>query len=62
MIVWSLGNIEAPIVFYHLKGFDSLLIIQELCKFHFKINIIPNGSEKYMSFNISNKLVFNNSL
>ena len=27
-------------------------------KFDFKINIIPNELEKYMSFNINNKLIF----
>ena len=32
--------------------------MQELDKFHFKINVIPNGLEKYMSFNINNKLIF----
>ena len=30
--------------------------MQELDKFNFKINIIPNGLEKYMSFNINDKL------
>ena len=33
--------------------------MQELSKFNFKIIIIPNGPEKYMSFNINNKLVEN---
>ena len=32
--------------------------MQELGKFNLKINVIPNGLEKYMSFDISNKLVF----
>ena len=27
-------------------------------KFNFKINVIPNGLEKYMSFTINNKLSF----
>ena len=31
--------------------------MQELCKFGFKINVIPNGLEKYMSFSLNNKLV-----
>ena len=30
--------------------------MQKLGKFNFKINLIPNGLEKYMSFNINNKL------
>ena len=32
--------------------------MQELCKIDFKINVIPNGLEKYMNFNINNKLIF----
>ena len=33
-------------------------IMQELGKFNFKINVIPNGLEKYISFKIKNKLAF----
>ena len=36
--------------------------MQELGKFNFKINIIPNGLEKYMSFSINNNLSFIDSL
>ena len=32
--------------------------MQELGKFNFKINVIPNILERYMSFKISNKLIF----
>ena len=32
--------------------------MQELGKFNLKINVIPNGSEKYMSFSINNELSF----
>ena len=32
--------------------------MQELGKFDFKINVIPNGLEKYMSFSMNNKLAF----
>ena len=32
--------------------------MQELGRFDFKINVIPIGLEKYMSFNINNKLFF----
>ena len=35
--------------------------MQELETFNFKINVIPNGLEKYMSFNINNNLIFINS-
>ena len=32
--------------------------MQELHKFNFKISVIPNGLENYMSFNINNKSTF----
>ena len=32
--------------------------MQELGKFNFKINVIPNVLEKYMSFSLDNKLFF----
>ena len=32
--------------------------MQELGDFSFKINVIPNGLEKYMIFTINNKLSF----
>ena len=32
--------------------------MQELDKFNLRINVIPNGLEKYMSFSINNKLSF----
>ena len=32
--------------------------MQDLGKFIFKINFIPNGLEKYMNFNINDKLIF----
>ena len=32
--------------------------MQELGEFNFKMNVIPNRLEKYMSFNINNKLIF----
>ena len=35
--------------------------MQELGKFNLKINVIANGLEKYMSFNINNNLSFINS-
>ena len=51
-------NQKIPVVFHNLKNYDSNLIIQELGKFNLKINVIPNGLEKYMSFTINNKLSF----
>ena len=46
-------NHKIPLVFHNLKNYDSHLILQDL-----KINVKPNGFEKYMCFNINNKLVF----
>ena len=37
---------------------DSHFIMQELDKFNLKINVIPNGLEKYMSIGTNNKLNF----
>ena len=55
-------NHKIPIVLQNLKHYDSHLIMQELGKFNFKINVIPNILERYMSFNISNKFIFIDSL
>ena len=49
---------KCPIVFHNLESYDSHLFMQELGKFNVKVNVISNGLEKYMSFNISNKLSF----
>ena len=35
--------------------------MQETGKCNFKINLISNGLEKYMSFNMSNNLIFRDS-
>ena len=36
--------------------------MQELGKFNLRINVIPNGSEKYISFTINNRLSFVDSM
>ena len=51
-------NDKIPVIFHNLKNYDCRLIMQELGKFNFKINVIPNGLEKYMSFTVSNKVSF----
>ena len=51
-------NQKIPVVFHNIKNYDSHLITQKLGKFNFKINVIPNGLEKYMNFSIDNKLSF----
>ena len=38
------------VIFHNLRGYDSHLIFSELNKFDVKINVIPNGLEKYMAF------------
>ena len=42
------------VVYHNLKNYDSHVIMQELGKFNVKVNVIPNGLEKYMSFTINN--------
>ena len=51
-------NHKINVIFYNLKNYDSHLIMQELGKLNLKINVIPNGLEKYISFSINNKLIF----
>ena len=43
---------KIPVIFYNLRKYDSHLIMQGLGKFNLKINVIPNGFEKYISFSI----------
>ena len=40
-----------------MRGYDSHLIFNELDKFDVKINVIPNGLEKYMAFFLNKNLV-----
>ena len=53
------GKFKIPAAFHNLKNCDSHLIMQELCKFNLKINVIPNELENYITINtINNKLSF----
>ena len=54
-------NQKIPVLFCNLENYDPNLIMQELGKFSFQINVILNGLEKYMSFSINNKLSFMDS-
>ena len=54
-------NHRITVVFHNLKNIIHILIMQELGEFNLKINVIPNGLEKYMSFSINNKLNFTDS-
>ena len=53
---------KVPVIFHNLKGYDSHLIFSELNKFDVKINVIPNGLEKYMAFFLGKNLVFIDSM
>ena len=55
-------NHKIPAVFVNQKKYDFHLFMQKLGKFNFKINVMPDILEKYMSFNINSKLVFIDSL
>ena len=41
---------EVPVMFHNLKGYYNHLIFGELDKFDVKIDVIPNGLEKYIAF------------
>ena len=49
-------------IFQNLKGYDSHLIFSVLHKFNLKINVIPNGIEKYMAFFLNKNSVFIDSM
>ena len=51
-------NHKISVVFHNLNNYDLRLVMQELGRFSVKMYPIPNGSEKYMSFSINNKLSF----
>ena len=46
------------VIFPNLRGYGSHFIFCELNKFDVKINVIPNGLEKYMAFLLGKNLVF----
>ena len=41
---------KVPVMFHNVKGYGSHLIFYERKKSDGKINLVPNGLEKYMSF------------
>ena len=51
-------NHKVLVVFHNLQNYDSHIIMKVLGKFNLKLNVVPNGLEKYMSFNINNILNF----
>ena len=53
---------KVPVIFHNLRGYDSHLIIKEISNFDVKVDVIPNGLEKYMAFTINRNLVFIDSM
>ena len=53
---------KVPVIFHFLRDYDSHLIMREIGKFDLKVNIIPNGLEKYMAFTINSNLIFIDSM
>ena len=53
---------KIPVIFYNLEGYDSHLVFSELHKFNLKVDVIPNGLEKYMAFFLGRDLVFIDSM
>ena len=51
-----------PLIYHNLKGYDSHLFFSKLHKFNLKINVIPNGLEKYMALFLGKNLVFIDSI
>ena len=49
-------------IFCNLRGYDSHLIFIELNKFDVKIDVTPNGLEKYIAFYLNKNLVFIDSM
>ena len=55
-------NKKVSVIFHNLTGYDSYLILCELHKFSVKIDVMPNGLEKYMTFFLNKSLVFIDSM
>ena len=53
---------KIPIIFHNLRGYDSHLTTKKISKFDIKVNLIPNGLEKYMAFTINANLAFIESM
>ena len=49
------------VFFHNLRSYDSHFLIQEIGKFNKKINVIPNNTEKFLSFSVGN-VIFKDSL
>ena len=43
---------KLPILFHNLRGYDAHLIFQKVKQEHGKINVIPNNSAWYKTFDV----------
>ena len=43
---------KLPVVFHNLRGYDAHHIFQKVNRKHGKIDVIPNNSERYISFSV----------
>ena len=50
------------VIFRNLKGYDSHLIIEEVGKCDVKVNVLPDGLKKYMTFTINKNQIFIDSM
>ena len=46
---------KVPLIFHNLRGYNSHLSFSELDKFDVKLDVIPNGLQKYMTFFLNKK-------
>ena len=53
---------KVPVIFHNLRDYDSHLIFCEHDKSDVKVNVIPNGLKKYVSFFLNKNLVFIDSI
>ena len=53
---------KIPVIFHYLKCYDNHLIFSELHKFNLKVDVAPNGLEKYMAFFLGRDLAFIDSM
>ena len=53
---------KITVIFHNLKGYNGHVIFSKLNKFDVKINVVPNGLEKYMAFFLGKNLVFIDSM
>ena len=49
---------KVPVIFHNMRVYDSHLIFRELYRFNVKINVIPNGLEKYVAIFLNKNIVF----